>query len=108
MYIPFKIGYGGALGICCGVAFKRVGTAVASMIGVGFAALQLLAYFGYIQIDNRKIRDDVAKIGDINGDGKLDAADAIAAWNKLKSILGYQLPGAGGFSAGVAIGLYLA
>ena len=102
-----NIGFGGLMGICSGVAFKRVGTAMATGIGMCFAGLQLLSYFGYIKIDFEKVKDDAKKISDLNKDGKLDSKDLIVGWNKVKDVLGTNLPGMGGFSAGFAMGLYL-
>lgn len=96
------------MGICSGVAFKRVGTAVATLIGISFAGLQVLAYYGYIQVDFNKMKKDAENVVDLNKDGKIDHKDVIAGWNKIKDMLTLNLPGMGGFSSGFAMALYFA
>jgi uncharacterized membrane protein (Fun14 family) len=94
------------MGICTGVAFKRLGNQAAYSIGLGFVGLQALVYLGYIKVDYKKVKDDAQRVADLNGDGKFDAKDVSAAWAKIKDVLVVNLPSAGGFSAGVALGLY--
>lgn len=94
------------MGICTGIAMKRIGNGAAAAIGVGFICLQGLSYAGYIKIDFGKVQKDVTKLVDANGDGKVDSSDLKLYWNKLQDVLSYNLPGASGFSAGVVMGLY--
>jgi uncharacterized membrane protein (Fun14 family) len=42
----------------------------------------------------------------VDGDGQLTTSDITALWSKLKDVFSYNLPGASGFSAGFAMGLY--
>ena len=103
-----SIGFGGVMGYFAGAAVKRFGEEVAVVIGFCFIGLQTLSYLGYINIDYGKIKEEVEKKLDVTGDGKFDANDALAIWNEVKKILTYHLPSCGGFSMGLALGLYYA
>eukprot|EP00600_Ochromonadales_sp_CCMP1393_P004545 CAMPEP_0174967920 /NCGR_PEP_ID=MMETSP0004_2-20121128/7846_1 /TAXON_ID=420556 /ORGANISM="Ochromonas sp., Strain CCMP1393" /LENGTH=160 /DNA_ID=CAMNT_0016217095 /DNA_START=161 /DNA_END=643 /DNA_ORIENTATION=+ len=107
-YMPIlqKLGFGGIMGVCTGVALKRLGNNVAAVLGVGFVCLQGLSYYGYIQIDYGKVQEDAKKLADADGDGKLTSNDLKMIWAQVKHFLTYNLPSAGGFSAGFAMGLY--
>lgn len=75
------------------------------MIGVGFIFLQTLAYKGYITIDWDQIKLSLHKTVDATGDGKVDAEDLKAYWQKVKKILTQNVPNAGGFSIGFLYGV---
>ena len=94
------------MGICCGVAFRRLSSNVAYAIGLAFLGLQGLSYAGYININYHKAIKDVTKVLDVDGDGKLTSKDAIYLWRQLHKILTYNIPGMTGFSAGTLLGLY--
>lgn len=94
------------MGICSGAALKKATREVAVTIGVAFAGLQVLSYLGYITIDYSRVQKDASKYIDINGDGKVDTGDLYSLWDKVKDVLGYQLPQAGSFSTGFALGFY--
>lgn len=94
------------MGICTGVAMKRIGNGAAALIGVGFVCLQGLSYMGYIKIDYGKVQKDVTNLVDADGNGKIDSNDLKLYWQKIQDVMTYNLPGAGGFSAGVLLGLY--
>jgi uncharacterized membrane protein (Fun14 family) len=100
-----KLGFGGIMGYCSGLALKKIGKAVAFMIGVGFIFLQTLAYKGYITIDWDQIKLSLHKTVDATGDGKVDAEDLKAYWQKVKKILTQNVPNAGGFSIGFLYGV---
>ena len=104
--IATKLGFGGVMGFMAGAALKRFGEEAAVYVGVAFLGLQTLQYLGYINIDYRKLSKDLEKKLDVTGDGKLDVNDAIVVWKELKKILTFNLPSAGGFSLGVALGIY--
>mmetsp|Transcript_60678 Transcript_60678/g.119426 ORF Transcript_60678/g.119426 Transcript_60678/m.119426 type:complete len:198 (+) Transcript_60678:42-635(+) len=101
-----KLGFGGVMGICTGVALKRLGNEAAAIVGMGFVVLQGLSYLGYVKIDYGRVAEDANKIMDADGDGKLTTSDIVILWNKAKDIFCFNLPGASGFSAGFAMGLY--
>lgn len=97
------------MGICTGVAFKRLGNQVAYVVGLSFVGIQALAYMGYIKVDYKKLNENVEqikKVADLDGDGKLTSKDFAYAYRELKKILTYNMPSAGGFSAGLFLGLY--
>lgn len=73
---------------------------------MGFVALQVLSYYGYISIDYNKVKESVKQKLDADGDGKLTTKDLVVYWNQFKDVLTYNVPGMGGFSAGFMLGLY--
>ena len=101
-----KLGYGGLLGFCSGMALKKIGNLAAFVIGVGFVGLQVAQYQGMIQIDFLEVKEKAIEVLDANGDGKFDANDLVIYWRKLKDILTHSIPSAGGFSSGFAMGVY--
>ena len=98
--IMAKLGFGAVVGYCSGMALKKIGKAVATVIGLGFMAVQGAVYAGYIDVDWKKVQDDVVKSVDTNSDGKLDVEDAKTYWRKVKGVLTNGIPDAGGFSLG--------
>ena len=100
-----KISFGSLVGYCSGVATKKIGRALAIVAGMGFMIVQGAVYSGYIDVDWKKVQDDVASKVDANKDGALTAEDAKAYWKKLKQILTHNIPNAGGFSLGFLYGV---
>lgn len=96
---PFvgQITFGGLAGFATGYALKKIGKVLAVILGIGFLSLQLLAYAGYIQIDWTRIQQDV--------DPLLDQERLRGFWNQLLEVLTFNLPFAGGFTAGLVLGL---
>mmetsp|Transcript_25181 Transcript_25181/g.62079 ORF Transcript_25181/g.62079 Transcript_25181/m.62079 type:complete len:125 (-) Transcript_25181:237-611(-) len=103
--IVSKISFGSVVGYCSGMALKKVGKAVAFVIGVGFIGVQSAVYSGYITVDWGKVSGDAMKPLDTTGDGKVDIEDAKEWWKRLKAMLTSELPGAGGFSLGFLTGV---
>lgn len=99
-----QIGFGGAMGYCSGMAFRRVGKFFGLVIGVGFMGLQTAKSMGYVDVNWQKIRDDAIKPLDTNKDGKVDGKDVEVWWKKSQSIFKDSVPEAGGFSAGFLLG----
>jgi len=99
-----EISFGGVMGYCSGMAFRRVGKAVGVVVGIGFIGLQTAKSMGYIDVDWNKIRDDAIKPLDKNSDGKVDAQDVEIMWNQSQTMMKDSVPGAGGFSAGFLLG----
>jgi uncharacterized membrane protein (Fun14 family) len=52
-----KLGFGGIMGFCTGIAVKKVGEAVAILVGVSFIGLQYAQYKGLIDIDWLKVKE---------------------------------------------------
>jgi len=99
-----EISFGGVMGYCSGMAFRKVGRGVGLVAGVGFIGLQTAKHMGYIDVDWDKIGRDAIKPLDTNNDGKIDAQDVEVLWKKSQVVLQDQIPGAGGFSAGFLMG----
>mmetsp|Transcript_13564 Transcript_13564/g.28439 ORF Transcript_13564/g.28439 Transcript_13564/m.28439 type:complete len:127 (+) Transcript_13564:184-564(+) len=99
-----QIGFGGVMGYCSGMAFRKAGKVVGVVIGVGFVGLQTAKNMGYIDVDWNKIRDDAIRPLDTNADGKIDAKDMEVWWKKSQAVMKDSVPEAGGFSAGFLLG----
>lgn len=56
--LAVQVGVGGIMGYCTGMAMKKVGKVLATVLGLGFVALQSAAYAGYIQVNWKQIGDD--------------------------------------------------
>lgn len=67
--------------------------------------VQTAVYSGYVEVDWKKIQDDVARKADANTDGKISGEDVKEYWKKVKKILTLNLPNAGGFSLGFLYGV---
>ena len=103
-----QMGFGGCLGFCSGMAFKKLGKEVAVIIGLGFATLQSLSYLGYVDIDYNKLKKDAIKSLDQDGDADFDYLDLLMIWQRIKAVLLYNLPSSGGFTTGFMLGTYYA
>lgn len=103
-----QFGVSGLLGVCSGLAIKRISQGVAITVGVIFTGLQFLSHMGYISIDFEKIQNDLGQLMDVTGDESFDAADIKILWNKAIDVLMHKLPNATAFYSGLAIGLYIA
>ena len=53
-----KMSVGSVMGYCSGYALKKVGKAMAVVVGLGFVGLQSAAYGGYITVNWMKVADD--------------------------------------------------
>lgn len=56
-----QLGFGGVMGYCSGMAFRRVGRAFGVVLGLGFMGAQAAAATGYIDIDWNKVKTDAIK-----------------------------------------------
>eukprot|EP00977_Amphora_coffeiformis_P006756 scaffold1484_cov173-Amphora_coffeaeformis.AAC.34 len=74
-----KLSFGAIMGYCSGVALKKVGKALAIIVGIGFIGLQTASSTGYIAVDWTKIVDEVKKKADTNADGSIDGEDVKAS-----------------------------
>jgi uncharacterized membrane protein (Fun14 family) len=59
-----KLTFSGIMGYTTGYAAKTISKAAAFMVGIGFIGLQGLNYYGYINIDWGKVKDDAVKKAD--------------------------------------------
>jgi len=60
-----------------------------------------LAYTGYLQVNWKKVEQQVVTFIDQDGDRKLTKKDLVVLWKKVKKVLVHQLPSTGRFNAGV-------
>mmetsp|Transcript_18155 Transcript_18155/g.25844 ORF Transcript_18155/g.25844 Transcript_18155/m.25844 type:complete len:161 (+) Transcript_18155:173-655(+) len=100
-----KITFGSLVGYCSGAAAKKIGKALAVMVGMGFIAIQGFVYTGYVSIDWKKVQNDAIKAIDTTGDGKVTTDDVKVYWKKLKALLTNGIPSASGFTMGFLYGL---
>ena len=100
-----NLSFGAVMGYCSGTAMKKVGKALAVVIGIGFIGLQSAASAGYIEVDWHKISGGIVAKMDVTGDGKVDTEDVKAYWKKIRGVLTNKVPAAGGFSLGFMYGV---
>ena len=100
-----NLSFGAVMGYCSGTALKKVGKALAVVIGVGFIGLQTAVSAGYIEVNWENVRVTFVNKIDTTGDGKLDFEDAKTYWKMLKKLLTNKIPSAGGFSLGFLYGV---
>eukprot|EP00672_Neobodo_designis_P015633 CAMPEP_0174828448 /NCGR_PEP_ID=MMETSP1114-20130205/1341_1 /TAXON_ID=312471 /ORGANISM="Neobodo designis, Strain CCAP 1951/1" /LENGTH=111 /DNA_ID=CAMNT_0016062167 /DNA_START=52 /DNA_END=387 /DNA_ORIENTATION=+ len=99
-----KVSVGSVFGVCTGYAVKRLSQEAAYGAGLGFIFLQALSYYGYIQINWKKVKDDISKAADQDGDGQFDSTDVKIIIKRGISFLSHGIPDAAGFSAGLWVG----
>uniref|UniRef100_A0A8C9RFJ2 FUN14 domain containing 1 n=1 Tax=Scleropages formosus TaxID=113540 RepID=A0A8C9RFJ2_SCLFO len=59
--VATQIMMGGVTGWCAGYLFQRVGKIVATALGGGFLLLQIANHTGYVQVDWKRVENDVNK-----------------------------------------------
>ncbi len=92
-----QITFGGLAGFVAGYALKKVGKLAALLLGLFFIGLQVMAYYGLVQIDWTRIQASV--------DPLLGKEQLQGLWQNLVHVLTYNAPFAGGFVAGLLLGL---
>ena len=60
-----EIGFGGVMGYCSGMAFRKAGRAAAVVLGGGFVAAQVATSYGYLNVDWEKVKDDAIRPLDV-------------------------------------------
>lgn len=99
------LGFSGVLGFSAGYAIKQIIKGASFYLGCGFMFFQTLSYFGYIRVNWTKIKDDVVKLLDTDGSGKVGTKDIRYYTKKMFNLLSVGGAGATGLSAGVYMGL---
>ena len=89
-----QLGVGGIAGLCVGYALKKIGKLVAIILGIAFIGLELLAYYGIININYTALSDWANGVI-----GQVGIAEGV-----LTTIIG-NLPFAASFLGGFALGL---
>ncbi|WP_293172524.1 FUN14 domain-containing protein [Oceanithermus sp.] len=92
-----QITFGGLAGFVAGYALKKVGKVTALVLGLFFIGLQLMAYYGLVEINWTRIQ---ASVEPLLGEEQLRTL-----WQRLLDVLTYNAPFAGGFTAGLVLGL---
>ncbi len=92
-----QLSFGALAGFAAGYALKKVGKFVAVGIGLLFIALQLLAYYGVIQVDWGVVQGHV--------DPLLEPESLNSAWRRLVDLLTFNITFAAAFVPGLIIGL---
>ena len=79
-----KLSFGAIMGYCSAMALKKVGKALAVVVGLGFIGMQTASSSGYISVDWTKISDEIKKKADSNQDGSVDSEDVkvSSVWSK--------------------------
>jgi FUN14 domain-containing protein 1 len=103
--IVSRLGFGGVLGFCSGYAIKQASKALAVVVGSAVVLLQSMQYFGYIEVKWDKIQKDTMRSLSSDGQESFGVKDVKYWTRKMMRILTHQGPTAGGFAAGIYIGL---
>eukprot|EP00741_Cyanophora_paradoxa_P018408 tig00000204_g17772.t1 len=106
-HVAPDVTFGFLSGIAAGYAGKQIGKLSMTALGLIFIGLQVSSHYGYVSVNWNEISKSMMKPLDVNGDGKVDNLDYSIIADRVLRVLKANLPGAGGFGAGVAIGLRL-
>ncbi|KAH9580173.1 FUN14 [Trypanosoma melophagium] len=103
------VGVSGVLGAAVGVASRRLTSDALYGAGLAIIALQSLSYMGYIQINWKRVEQDITNMVDQNGDGKIDNKDLNVLLKRFLRFAGSGLSDIGAFTGGFFFGAkYLA
>ncbi|GMH42340.1 hypothetical protein BSKO_10259 [Bryopsis sp. KO-2023] len=100
-----NLGFSGVAGLSVAIAIKVVGSVVAVVLGLGFVALQVLSYYGIIDIKWKVLEDNLVEALDVSGDGKVDKEDAKIILDNGLRLLSQGVPSVAGFCAGFLLGI---
>ena len=92
-----QLTFGALAGFAAGYALKKIGKVAAVALGIFFIALQLLAYYGLVEINWLRIQEGI--------DPLLRPESLQAWWEELVRVLTLNLPFAAAFIPGLLIGL---
>lgn len=92
-----QISFGALAGFATGYALKKIGRVALVIFGLLFIAVQLLAYYGVVQVDWLRIQS--------YADPLLKRESLQGFFNSLVSILTNNVPFAGAFVPGFLLGL---
>lgn len=92
-----QISFGALAGFASGYALKKVGKVVAIIIGLLFVALQLLAYYGIVEINWGVVQGHV--------DPLLEPESLNSMWQNLVQLLTFNITFAAAFVPGLLFGL---
>ena len=92
-----QLTFGALAGFAAGYALKKIGKFAAITLGLFFLGVQLLAYYGLVEINWLQIQEGV--------DPLLRPESLQALWRSLVDLLTLNLPFAGAFVPGLLLGL---
>lgn len=92
-----QLTFGALAGFAAGYALKKVGKLAAIALGIFFILLQLLAYFGFVEVNWLQIQRHV--------DPQLQPDALEGLWRNLLALLTLNLPFAAAFVPGFVVGL---
>lgn len=92
-----QLSFGALAGFAAGYALKKVGKIFAIALGLLFIAVQVLAYYGFVQIDWGQVQDSVNPL--------LEGESLNRFWQGLVGILTYNITFAAAFIPGLIFGL---
>lgn len=92
-----QLTFGALAGFAAGYALKKIGKIAAVALGLFFIAIQLLAYYGLVEINWLQIQASV--------DPLLRPESLQALWDDVLELLTLNLPFAGAFIPGLLVGL---
>jgi uncharacterized membrane protein (Fun14 family) len=92
-----QLSFGGLAGFATGYALKKIGRVALVIFGLLFMTLQILAYFGFVEINWLRIQ----KIAD----PLLEKERLQSFWDGLVGVLTLNLPFVGAFIPGFFLGL---
>ncbi len=92
-----QLTFGALAGFAAGYALKKIGKFTAIALGLFFIAIQLLAYYGLVEVNWLQIQRSVDPLL------KPDSLEAL--WQDLVRLLTLNLPFAGAFIPGLIVGL---
>ncbi len=92
-----QLTFGALAGFAAGYALKKIGKVAAVALGLFFIAIQLLAYYGLVEINWLQIQRSV--------DPLLRPESLEVLWRDVLELLTLNLPFAGAFIPGLLVGL---
>ena len=100
------LSFGTASGFCSGLALKKIGRSGATFAGVTFMAATAAQQSGYIDVNWKKVEQDLMGTMDLDGDGKVDSSDFALARQRFVRYMTEKNSAAtaGTFAAGLILG----
>jgi uncharacterized membrane protein (Fun14 family) len=92
-----QLSFGAVAGFAAGYALKKVGKVLAIIVGLLFVAVQVLAYYGFVQVNWLAVQDRVNPMLESENLGRL--------WQGLVNLLTYNVTFAAAFVPGLLFGL---
>ncbi len=92
-----QLSFGAVAGFAAGYALKKVGKVVAIMLGLFFVLLQVAAFYNFVRIDWIEVQNRVNPL--------LGSESLGQFWQRLVTILTYNVPFAAAFVPALIVGL---